>query len=208
MARYQIAPTKTNLLSLKQQRGFALEGHELLEQKRDILIAELMGMINTAHDIQEKVDEYLAEAYRLLEKALISTGKDSLKKLSKTMPITTRVDTSTRKVMGLTLPSVDVTITEKKPYYSMLHTTSETDATVTKFREILDLLGKLAQSRISVLRLAKEAQKTIRRVNALEKIYLPDYEESIEYIQNMLEESERESFFVLKLIKNRMKTRT
>ncbi|MDX9701810.1 MAG: V-type ATP synthase subunit D [Candidatus Auribacterota bacterium] len=208
MARYQIAPTKTNLLNLKQQRGFALEGHELLEQKRDILIAELMGMINTAHDIQEKVDEYLSESYRLLEKALISNGKDKLAKLAKTMPISSRVDVATRKVMGIALPSVDVSVSEKKPYYSFLHTDREIDATVIKFREILDLIGKLAQSRISVLRLAKEAQKTIRRVNALEKIYLPDYEESIEYIQNMLEESERESFFVLKLIKNRMKKRT
>lgn len=205
MARYQIAPTKTNLLNLKQQRSFAIEGHELLEQKRDILTAELMGMINTAADIQEKIDDRLAEAYQLLEKALIAHGKGILKQLAATMPISSYVDITSRKVMGIALPSVDVTIKEKKPYYSFLNTDTEIDAAVIKFREILDDLGKLAQTRISVLRLAKEAQKTIRRVNALEKIYLPDYEESIQYIQNMLEESEREAFFVLKTIKNRMK---
>ncbi len=56
----------------------------------------------------------------------------------------------------------------------------------------------------SVLRLAAEVKKSMRRVNALEKIHIPDYTDVLQYIANTLEESERESFFVLKMIKARL----
>lgn len=205
MARFQVAPTKTNLLILKQQHKFASEGHDLLEQKRDILIAELLGMIDSAAEIQERVDKTLAEAYKLMDRVIVALGKTHIETLAKTMPINTEVSLSAKTVMGVNLPVIELTVSEKKPYYSFLNTDMSLDAAIFKFREILDILGKLAQTRISVLRLAKEVQKVMRRVNALEKIYLPDYEDSINYVQNVLDELERSSFFVLKLIKNRLK---
>ena len=205
MARLDVAPTKTNLLDLKQQHSFASEGHDLLNQKRDILLAELMGMMGTAAEIEERVDALLTQAYDQLDLAMISMGKKHLRELSQTMPIETMVEISSRKIMGISVPNVTVYIDEKKPYYGLLNTSRELDEAVASFREILDLLGRLAQTRITVVRLAKEAQKTTRRVNALEKIYLPDYEESIKYIQDVLDEADRESFFVLKLMKKRLK---
>ena len=45
MARLQIAPTKTNLLAMKEQLVIAQDGYELLEQKREILVMELMQMV-------------------------------------------------------------------------------------------------------------------------------------------------------------------
>ncbi|MEW6535089.1 MAG: V-type ATP synthase subunit D [Candidatus Auribacterota bacterium] len=207
MARFDIAPTKTNYMNLKQQLNFAAEGHQLLEQKRDIIVAELLGMIGTASEIQDKVDGLIKEAYLLLDNALVSLGRDKVAELRASIPIKTMVSTSSRKVMGLNLPVVDVSVTEKKPYYSFLGTDLSLDAAVSKFHEILNDLGKLAQLRISVLRLAKEAQKTMRRVNALEKIYLPDYKDTIDYIQNALDEADRQAFFVTKLIKNRLKSK-
>ena len=57
------------------------------------------------------------------------------------------------------------------------------------------------------MRLSREVGKTIRRVNALEKIFIPDYDETLKYIEMALEESEREAFFVLKLVKDRLSRR-
>ena len=72
---------------------------------------------------------------------------------------------------------------------------------------MLGLLGTLAEARISLMRLSREVGKTIRRVNALEKIFIPDYDETLKYIEMALEESEREAFFVLKLVKDRLSRR-
>ena len=53
-------------------------------------------------------------------------------------------------------------------------------------------------------RLAGELRKTQRRVNALQYIFIPDYEETIAFIESELEEREREEAFRLK----RLKTKT
>ena len=49
---------------------------------------------------------------------------------------------------------------------------------------------------------ARELRKTQRRCNALSKIFLPTLQETIRYITNALEERERESFVILKMIRD------
>ena len=52
MGKLNVAPTKSNLLALKRQLAFAEEGYDLLEQKRQILIFELMSRLNRARDAE------------------------------------------------------------------------------------------------------------------------------------------------------------
>jgi hypothetical protein len=52
-----------------------------------------------------------------------------------------------------------------------------------------------------VWRLARELRKTQRRVNALQHIFIPDYEETVDFIESALEEREREETFRLKRLK-------
>ena len=65
-------------------------------------------------------------------------------------------------------------------------------------------MGKLAELKVSIMRLAREVKKTIRKVNALEKIVIPDDEETIRFMRDRIEEAERESFILLKVVKDRM----
>ena len=51
----EAAPTKTNLLRLRHDLQFAKLGHELLDQKRNILVVELLTLVDQAVDFQEKV---------------------------------------------------------------------------------------------------------------------------------------------------------
>jgi V/A-type H+-transporting ATPase subunit D len=62
----------------------------------------------------------------------------------------------------------------------------------------------MAEIRTMVWRLAKEVRRTQRRVNALEKIVIPDVLETKKYIEDVLEEREREVFFVQKILKARL----
>jgi V/A-type H+-transporting ATPase subunit D len=65
-------------------------------------------------------------------------------------------------------------------------------------------MGRLAELKISIIRLAAEVRKTIRKVNALEKIAIPDLEQTVGFIQNRLEENEREMMILMKMVKNRL----
>jgi hypothetical protein len=72
------------------------------------------------------------------------------------------------------------------------------------FHEVLNKIPELSESMTSVWRLARELRKTQRRVNALQHIFIPDYEETVAFIESALEEREREETFRLK----RLKTKT
>ena len=61
---------------------------------------------------------------------------------------------------------------------------------------------KLAQIEITLYRLANELKKTQRRANALSNIFIPEYRDTIKYLEDSLEEKEREELFQLKRVKN------
>jgi V/A-type H+-transporting ATPase subunit D len=109
-----------------------------------------------------------------------------------------------RKVMGVSLPAVQTVVQGGPPFYAPRPTSFWIDEAQRRFTDVLKRLDAVAGTRISVIRLAREVKKTMRRVNALEKIYIPDYSETLKYIGDALEESDREAFFILKLIKGRL----
>jgi len=204
MARYNVVPTKTNLMRIRRDLSFAREGYDLLEQKKQILIVELLGLVDKTADIQEQVEKELAESYKALDNAILSMGVNSMEDVSYSVTIDTDLDIGMRRVMGVNLPQVKVLLYDKKPYFSVGNTSVWIDETIHRFKQTLQDLGHLAEMRMSLMRIAREVKKTIRRVNALEKIAIPDYVESIGYIESSLEETERETFATLKLVKERL----
>ena len=81
------------------------------------------------------------------------------------------------------------------------------DGSINEFKQALQLMGRLAELKISVIRLATEVRKTIRKVNALEKIAIPELRSNVLFIQNRLEENERDMFVLMKMVKNRLLVR-
>ena len=61
----------------------------------------------------------------------------------------------------------------------------------------------MASIRTIAWRLALEVKKTQRRVNALDKMVIPQARDTVKYIESVLEERERDNVFVLKSLKNR-----
>jgi V/A-type H+-transporting ATPase subunit D len=202
-----IAPTKTNLLKLRQELSFALLGHELLDQKRNILVLELLALVDQTVDFQEKVVRALAEAYRTLQEAVMHMGKLKVATLAGAVNISADFTLKQRRVMGVRLPVVETAFVEHPPYYSPMGTSFWIDGSIREFKEALKLMGRLAELKISIIRLATEVRKTIRKVNALEKIAVPNLRASVLFIQNRLEENERDMFVLMKLVKNRLLAR-
>lgn len=204
MALSNCAPTKTNLLKLRSDLKFAEQGYELLDQKRNILIVELLSLVDQTVDHQTRVDGALAQAYKALEEAILDMGRLKAQYLTGAVNIAADIAVRSRRVMGVNLPVVETRFTERSPYYSPMGTSFWIDGSVQSFREVLQLLGKLAELKISVLRLANEVKRTIRKVNALEKIAIPDLKETVRYIQGRLEENERDMFTLMKMVKENL----
>lgn len=204
MAARNLAPTKTNLLNLTQELTFARQGYELLDQKRNILVIELLGLVDQATDYEKQVHRALAEAFDALEKAVLSGGKLPLLNVAGAVDIDASFELRQRKVMGVRLPVVETDFRENPPYYSPTETSFRVDQTIEGFKEALQLMGRLAELKISIFRLAREVRRTIRKVNALERIAIPELNETVKQIQDRLEENEREMFTLMKLVKTRL----
>lgn len=204
MALSNYAPTKTNLLKLRSDLKFAEQGYELLDQKRNILIVELLSLVDQTVEQQTRVDAALAQAYKALEEAVLDMGRLKVQYLTGAVNIQTEISVRSRRVMGVSLPVVETEFTEHRPYYSPMGTSFWIDGSVQSFKEVLRLLGKLSELKISVLRLANEVKRTIRKVNALEKIAIPDLKEAVHFIEGRLEENERDMFTLMKMVKENL----
>ncbi|AEJ19952.1 V-type ATP synthase subunit D [Gracilinema caldarium] len=203
MAREQIAPTKSNLIKVKERLAIALEGYDLLEQKREILVMELMQTVESIKILERDLDKKIATAYPALKKMLLVMGREKADRLSRHSR--QRVELQEKRVMiaGMNLPSLDVKLSDLELTYSPANSFAECDETVVEFYELLKILTELAAVRTIAWRLAREVRKTQRRVNALEKQVIPTARETKSYIESSLEEREREAFFSSKLLKRK-----
>ena len=199
-----VPPTKTNLLKLKEDLSFAELGRELLDQKRGILVSELLALVDQAVSYEKNVKESLAKAYGTLEDAVLAIGKLQVLSLSGAVNIEASIKLGQRKVMGVSIPVVETGFTDRAPYFSALGADFRVDLAVKGLRETLGFMGRFAELKVSITRLAAETRKTIRKVNALEKIAIPELEETIRQISSRLEESERDMFVLMKMVKDRL----
>jgi V/A-type H+-transporting ATPase subunit D len=204
MAKLNVAPTKSSLLSLKRQLLFAEEGYDLLEQKRQILIFELMSRLNRARATETKAAEAFKCAFAALREATLDIGSEALDRAAFGVNLDHQLDLAEQHLMGMKMPRVKLKLEPPSAQFGVTGTSANTDLAMRLFIEALPLLAELAELQNAVMRLARELRKTQRRCNALSKIFIPDYRETIGYITGALEERERESFIILKMIRDRL----
>jgi V/A-type H+-transporting ATPase subunit D len=204
MARLNIAPTKSNYLSLKRQLAFAEEGYDLLEQKRQILIFEMMSRLARANKLERAITESLPRAHAALHEATLDIGSAALDRAALGAKPGAELKLAGQHLMGLTIPRVTFRAEPPGVPFGVGGTSANTDVAARRFAELLPLLAELAELQNAVLRLARELRKTQRRCNALSKIFIPSYRETITYISGTLEERERESLNILKIIRDRL----
>ncbi len=201
----EIAPTKTNLLDYKSQLEFSIEGHTLLEEKREILVLHLVEIISKIKDVRENLDSLLEKSYDLLQTVVLEIGELELKNIADTHKELPELEIHEKRVMGVSIPAIrykEEIRDNGKPDISFASSTANYDILSRHIKEIVNLIVVVAQVEDSAWRLAYEIKKTQRRVNALENIFIPEFKEIIKFIQDTLEERERETFFQLKRIKN------
>lgn len=196
--------TKGNLILAKNSLSLALQGFDLMDKKRNILIRELMELIEEAKEIQAQIDQTFRDAYAALQKANMMMGIDTVRTISYTVPIEESIKIQTRSIMGTEIPLVKYEPSGENPTYALYGTKESLDVARQAFEKVKVLTIKLASVENSAYRLAANIKKTQKRANALKNITIPHYQQLSKDISNALEEKEREEFTRLKVIK-RMK---
>ncbi|MDL2292932.1 V-type ATP synthase subunit D [Acholeplasma sp. OttesenSCG-928-E16] len=198
MAQTLVA-TKGNLITLKKSIVLAQTGYDLMNQKRNILIHEMMLLIDEIKKIRDDLVNTYKKAYLALQDANVTLGIVS--EIAKTIPVDDKLQVTYRSVMGVDIPKI---IYEREPIklsYGMGRTNTKFDYAFTRFQDVRDLTIKLAEIDNSCYRLANAIRKSQKRANALKNIVIPNFHKNIKLISDSLEEKEREEFGRMKVIK-------
>lgn len=198
-----VAPTKSNLIKAKASLELSNKGFELLDKKRNVLIKEMMELADEAKNIQKHIYHVIEEAYAALQTVNVTMGIKNVENIAHSIPKDEEFEILLKSVMGVDIPTIRYKEKEVLPTYGFHNTNPALDEATQKFREVKYMIYKLAEIDNSVFKLAKEIQKTQKRTNALQHIQIPKYKEQVKYIQEVLEEKEREDFFRLKRVKQR-----
>ena len=200
-----INPTRMELLSLKNRTKLAVKGHGLLKEKRDALIKEFFDILDRVKGVREAAERSLKEANEALLEAQIAMGDLAVRKASLSVKESIHVDIKSRSVMGVSVPVTNVKMEERSIIdrgYSFSDTTIQLDEAAKKFEESIKFLIELGEVEKTIFLLAEEIEATKRRVNALEHIMIPRFENTEKYIDMRLQEMERENFVRLKMIRS------
>jgi V/A-type H+-transporting ATPase subunit D len=198
-----IAYTKTNLISAKGTLDLSLKGFDLLDKKRNVLIMSMMGFIDKAEEVQNKVSVIFEEAYEALQTANITMGITNVEQISQSVPEVEDFNILDKSIMGVEIPEILHKEQSLERYYSFYNTNTALDVAFKKFQEVKELLFELSEIEDSVYKLAMEVKRTQKRANALQNIQIPKYKGIVKAITDVLEEKEREDFFRLKVVKKK-----
>jgi V/A-type H+-transporting ATPase subunit D len=201
MPQPALSPTRSNLIIIRQRLRLATEGHDLLEKKRDVLILEILRMIDDAERVQQQVAEGFGRAYAMMQRARVMMGTERVRRFALSHPSEMDVRLTPRSVMGVVVPSVHAQAPENRLSYGFGDTSVTLDQAQREWARVLALMGELAEKVTTVWRLALELRRTQRRVNALERVFIPSYQETLRYIEETLEEKDREELFRTKRAK-------
>lgn len=199
----KVVPTKGNLIAMKKSLQLANLGYNLMDQKRNVLIKEMMTLLDDVKLIRDLITSSYQEAYDALQEANISMGL--ITDIVNSTPEDYGISIAYRSVMGVEIPKITYDKQLLKMTYDIERSNSKVDYAYNCFYNVKQLTVLLAEVENSVYRLANTIRKTQKRANALRNISIPRFESTIKVISEALEEKEREEFTRQKVIKEMKK---
>lgn len=206
MARLNVNPTRMELSSLKKKLASAQRGHKLLKDKRDELMRQFMNLIKENKQLRSEVEAGIAEANRYMAVAGSVMQREVLETALMLPKQEVELEVSEKNVMSVYIPVFSPKYrtgdTEDIYFYGTAFTSVDLDGAIQALSEIFPKMIRLAEIEKACQLMADEIEKTRRRVNALEHIMIPDYQETIKYITMKLSENERSTTTSLMKVKD------
>ena len=194
------------LTRLKRKLVTTRRGHKLLKDKRDELMRQFMNLIKENRRLRSEVEQAISEANRYMAVAGSVMQREVLETALMLPKQEVELDVSEKNVMSVYIPVFETkyrTSDSNDIYsYGTAFTSIDLDGAVKALSEVFPKMIKLAEIEKACQLMADEIEKTRRRVNALEHIMIPDYEETIKFITMKLSENERSTTTSLMKVKD------
>ena len=202
-----VLPTKIELIGTRRRLQTATRVKRVLDDKRDVILKRLDEMIRQASQARDEISQPLSNAYLALYDAYLKLGPFRLEGIAASTPPMVGVEVNVRRVVDVDIPFIELSEKEVGMSYGFADTNVAVDRASIQMRRALVSIFRAAEFENAIFRLAKELERTQRLLNALEYMIIPRYESSIHFIQQTLEEREREEFTRLKHVKKVLERR-
>jgi len=206
-----VKPTRKNLMAIEERIELSERGHDTLEKKRDGLIMEFMDILDQAQDVRDDLEGTYDRAQRAINMARAMDGDVAVRGAAAALKEHPEITTQSKNIMGVVVPQIESSKVRKsldQRGYGLVGTSARIDEAAAAYEELLEQIILAAEVETAMKKMLEEIETTKRRVNALEFKLLPDLYENQEYIEQKLEEQEREEIFRMKKIKDKKDAET
>ena len=189
-----VTPTRMELSKQKARLKTAKKGHKLMKDKCDELMRQFMEMVKLNQELRKKVEAGLTSAFGSLQVASSIMSPDMLEQALLYPRQSVELNVKYKNIMSVNVPQYDFHTKNDDPSeiypYGFAQTSGELDDALDNLANVFQDMLELAQVEKTTQLLAQEIEKTRRRVNALEYVMIPEYQQNIRYITMRLAENE------------------
>jgi V/A-type H+-transporting ATPase subunit D len=195
------AASKAEFLRLREQLALSRQARELLEQKRDRLMEKALEELRASARLRRDLTERWRAVLELWWDCLEEEGAERLARLSKEVPELPDLDGAECRYLGVMLSACSLARPELPPLGAVFDCGLKPERVRGLLADLLPDLVRLMNHETNVRRLAGALRRVQRQVNALEQVLIPEMEGEAKYIEQAIEEKEREALFQTKRLK-------
>lgn len=199
-----IRPTRLEYIRTKRRIIVAQKGLKLLKLKRQALILEFFNASKTAATLRSGLQSELIKGYQSIRLAEMLAGTMILENEAMKIPQITKLQIKAKNVMGVRIPKLEGGQSNTAITEHILELPTSINEAIKAFQNVHKMVLDVAEKETTLRKLLYEIEKTKRKSNAIENVFIPRLQNAVKFIVFRLAEMERDTFIMLKTVKRKM----
>lgn len=199
-----IRPTRLEYIRAKRRIRIAQKGLKLLKLKRQALILEFFNISKTSARLRGELQSELIKGYQSIRMAEMLDGEMRLENEAMKIPHLKKLQILPKNVMGVRIPKLEGGNREQAITEYLLELPISISEAIKTFQELHKIVLDVAEKETTLRKLLYEIEKTKRKANAIENVFIPNLGAAVKFIMFRLDEIERDTFAMLKTVKRKM----
>lgn len=193
-----LAPSRSVILELRDERQTMAEGHAFLDEKCLLLAGEIVRELARYAAVREEIDALAAKSAAALQSALARHGLDELSVHPAPDLAGAQIVREWRSVMGVKLAQASLSVPNVAPARAPW-SSPEAAACQEAFAALMAVATVLGGIAGNLERLSEEYRRSIRRARALSDVLMPELDRTVGELETQLEDLEREDAIAMRL---------
>ena len=199
-----IKPTRLEYIRTKRRIIIAKKGLKLLKLKRQALILEFFNTSKSAASLRSVLQAELVKGYQSIRMAEMLAGSMRLENEAMKIPQLSKLQITPKNVMGVRIPKIDGGQGNQALTEHLLELPPSINEAIKAFQNVHKMVLDVAEKETTLRKLLLEIEKTKRKSNAIENVFIPRLQAAVKFITFRLDEMERDTFIMLKTVKRKM----